>query len=63
MAKFTQGVEVVTSTPTVTVDGGLPAGVYRFQLVVEDATDRTRPPVASAPKILTLQIRSPLVIG
>jgi hypothetical protein len=59
MATFTAGQEVVTPTPTVTVDGGLAAGVYRFQLIVEDRTDPANP-VASPPKILTLTIRAPL---
>ncbi len=58
MAKFTTGVEVVTSTPTVTVDGGLAAGVYRFQLIVDDQHDPSKPPVASQPKIITLTIRA-----
>jgi hypothetical protein len=61
MANFAPGVEVVTSTPTVTVDGGLRAGVYRFQLVVEDASDRTRPPIRSKPKVLTVVVRETVV--
>jgi hypothetical protein len=58
MATFVTGQEVVTTTPTVTVDGGLAAGTYRFQLIVEDASDRTRPPVQSTPQIVTLVVRT-----
>lgn len=57
MATFAPGVEVVTTTPKVTVDGGLVPGTYRFRLVVEDASDATRPPTRSAPKIVTVVIR------
>ncbi len=60
MATFTLGTELATNTPTVTVDGGLPPGVYRIQLIVEDVSDRLRP-VASAPKFVTLVIRAPVI--
>lgn len=61
MASFAPNVEVVTNTPTVTVDGGLQAGTYLFQLVVEDASDPSRPPIRSQPTVVTLVVRE--VIG
>ena len=53
MARFTVGRAVVTTTPTVVVDGGLPVGLHRFQLeVLTDTGQRSLPAVA------TVQVRA-----
>ena len=52
MRRFTVGKAVVTTTPTVVVDGGLPVGLHRFQLeVLTDTGQRSLPAVA------TVQVR------
>jgi hypothetical protein len=44
VAKFVRGRPVETDAPTVEVDGGLPPGRHRFELVVEDeAGNRSDP--------------------
>lgn len=44
MVAFRRGVPVTTTTPTVVVDAGLPAGERRFELVVtDDAGNSSRP--------------------
>jgi hypothetical protein len=42
--RFVPNRPVVTTTPTVVVDGGLPIGSYRFRLVVVNAAGRQSQP-------------------
>lgn len=44
MAKFTINVPVITAEPVVVVDPGLPPGLHRFQLVVEDSSGNQSEP-------------------
>ena len=47
MASFTVGKPIVTPTPAIAVDAGLPVGSHRFQLVVVDSSgNRSQPAVA-----------------
>ena len=52
MARFTVGKAVVTTTPTVLVDAGLPVGLHRFQLEVLTDTGQR-----SVPAVATIQVR------
>ena len=45
MVAFRRGVPVTTTTPTVVVDAGLPAGARRFELVVMDAAGNVSRPM------------------
>lgn len=40
MARFEPNKPIVTRTPSVVVDAGMPPGEYRFQLIVEDNEGR-----------------------
>lgn len=47
MAVFSIGKTITTTTPTIVVDAGLPAGAHSFQLeVIDSAGNRSRPDVA-----------------
>ena len=45
MVAFRRGVPVTTTTPTVVVDAGLPAGERRFELVVTDQAGNVSRPM------------------
>ena len=52
MASFSVGTPIITSTPTIAVDAGLPTGSHRFQLeVIDSAGNRSKPDIA----IVTVQ--------
>jgi hypothetical protein len=56
MTTFTINKPVITTTPTVVVDAGLPPGEHRFQLVVIDSGKlRSKPNVA----VVTVQHAAP----
>ena len=55
--KFQPTVPVTTPTPTVVVDAGLPAGIYRFQLVVVNSRGQR-----SAPATVDVIVEKPTVI-
>lgn len=57
MPVFTPNVPIVTSTPTIAVEG-LPVGTHRFQLIVEDESgNRSQPSLA----IVTVSSRAPVI--
>jgi hypothetical protein len=59
VTKFVVNKPVVTTTPTVTVDAGLPAGVHRFQLVVVDSAGNESKPAVVAVTIKARTIPVP----
>jgi len=47
MPSFSVGQKIITTTPTIVVDAGLPVGSHQFQLeVIDTAGNRSRPDVA-----------------
>ncbi len=70
MAKFTVNSPITTDTPTVAVDGGLPPGTHRFQLVaVDEAGNRSQPAVADVsiaspnPATFTVKVAQPAALA
>jgi hypothetical protein len=66
MVAFRRGVPVTTTTPTVVVDPGLPAGLHRFELVVTDAAGNVSRPALVSVTIggltgPTVPIRPPVI--
>jgi hypothetical protein len=60
MARFTVGKAVVTTTPTVLVDAGLPVGLHRFQLeVLTNTGQRSKPAVATIQVQLSRRVVEP----
>ncbi len=57
MAKFAVGQSLTTTEPTIAVDGGLPIGAHRFQLVVVNGRG-----VKSAPDEAVVQVQRTLVL-
>jgi hypothetical protein len=54
MAEFAPGTTIETEEPTVTVDGTLGPGEYRFELVVEDERGQT-----SEPDVVVVVVKTP----
>ena len=56
MTQFVVNKPVTTREPFVTVDGGLPVGTHRFQLVVVDSAGNE-----SRPAVVTVTIKTRII--